>query len=191
MRIDEIVDGPKMGTQLFKAMDIPTQKLLRDVSSWKQEIKRAKQRDQSHKYRAKIAASNDMIKVGQYVVPVAELEQWIDSENDEIMYKTALKNKTAFQGGPDNDKSVISQNKSWQNLVRNIWQEAAARMYPSLRDTFPALLTTHLARAVNILWRPHRIKQHVDLQGRRYSPQMAHPEIELPLDHAYLHVVHK
>jgi hypothetical protein len=191
MRIYEVTDGPNMGGQMFQAMDTPTQKLLHDIATWKQEIKKAKLKASAEKYRTKLPTRNDVIQVGTYKIPVVELEQWIDTGDDAVMYDTALKNRTAVVGGPTKDPELIRQNEHWKNLVKNIWQEAAARMYPSLRSKYPALLVTHLATSLNILWRPYRIQHHIDLKGRRYSPHIEHPELVLPKDHAYLHVVYK
>lgn len=191
MRIDEIVDGPKQGSQVFQAMDRDTQNLLRDVKIWKQEIKKAKIQAAREKTREKDLSRNDVIKVGMYRVPVPDLEQWIDTGDDEIMYKSAVANRTAFKGGPAKDLQRVRDTPQWQNLIRNIWQEAAGKMYPSLRDKYPHFFTTHLDSAANILWRPYRIENHVDLKGRRYSPHIEHPELDLPQDHVLLHVQYK
>lgn len=200
MRIQELFesagDGPKQGSTILKTMDASTFNTLATLNKWQQELKQIQNKSNTAKAkerRDRLRKSNYVITVGRWHIEVEPLEKWIETQDHQIPQEVAIARNWGLprSSSAKTLRDKIIQDPQWKEIVLDIWRAAARKYYgqdsnddlgTGSGDGMSPYTAMGMERRFNLVGRKYRIELHVDQTGRRFSPSIVHPEINLPTE---------
>lgn len=178
--------------QMHVAVEARTHGLLLDLDRWKRERevaardraeKRARERDVVQGKR------NDLIHLSMCGInlSVPELDRWAEDRDDDRMFALSMK---AQWGAPKLPQGVLDElfgDPDYRTVCMAIWREGLLIANGKRRtrtdihghQTLALGVDSALNNMLHAVVRRYRIKHHLDRSGKRLSPSMRHPEINL------------